>query len=922
MSTIRRSTLTGLLTLGVLAGGSLLFSAPTLAGEALGIAATFGSSTSSTPDPEPLSGPSGVAVNQSTEDVYVVDQSNHRVERFSPSGEYEAQFNAPGGFSSPSAIAIDNACFYQKLLEPACKKEHPSNGDVYVLDSGYGVIDKFSAKGSFIPPQTPASGLADIAEDSSGNLWVLSSGESVGGVNEEGKGVDSFSWTSPVGGSILAVDSDDNVYVAFALEQLGRFNRKGEELVEPGIYNVSALAVDLETNDLYVAKYSSLTQYGPFGEPWAKPLYGSSARSAMADARGIAVNSTSHQVYVTDSSKSLVDVFNVGTTATEPKTGESEVKGSVVTLEGKLEGGESGYYFAYNDNGGSCEGGGRTPEGKASGVAKESATIERGLESNTQYKFCIVATNPYGQPAGLPSTFTTGVEPPVVEGASAPYVGVFEATLQATVHPENQTVSCRVEYGKTGEGYGPPAPCEPASLSGRGGQPAALEMKGLLANTTYHYRVVAENTAGETNGPSEGTGHFTTAPALEPVIEAQSASVESGKEAEPRAATLQAQVNPELQPTTSCVFQYAKSGESYGAGVPCEQSAQQIGKGGVAVPVSLKLTGLQAGVDYHYRVVVGNETGTSEGEDHVFGPPTVVTGAVLSKVPGTTATVGGEVNPEELDTRYYVQYGETEAYGQIAPYLPPGHELLSLGLDAGSGSKPVVLGSSGICGLPCQAPPDVQLEGLAAGALYHYRLVAYNADGTTYGAPMTVKVLPAPQVGPASVSEVTQESATISTSVNPEGLHTVYELEVGTSTAYGTPYPGDAGSGSAPVPLTFKLSGLHAGDTYHFRLEASNSDGTSSEADQTFTTAAAVVKAPLELIKGVPELGLVSFTAIAFPTETGTTTPKSLTRAQKLANALKACKRKPKSKRAACIKQAHKRYMPVKKASKGAHKSR
>jgi hypothetical protein len=42
---------------------------------------------------------------------------------------------------------------------------------------------------------------------------------------------------------------------------------------------------------------------------------------------------------------------------------------------------------------------------------------------------------------------------------------------------------------------------------------------------------------------------------------------------------------------------------------------------------------------------------------------------------------------------------------------------------------------------------------------------------------------------------------------------------------------------------------------------------------------------------------------------------KSLTRAQKLAKALKACKKKPKAKRAACEKQARKSYGPLKKAS-------
>ena len=44
--------------------------------------------------------------------------------------------------------------------------------------------------------------------------------------------------------------------------------------------------------------------------------------------------------------------------------------------------------------------------------------------------------------------------------------------------------------------------------------------------------------------------------------------------------------------------------------------------------------------------------------------------------------------------------------------------------------------------------------------------------------------------------------------------------------------------------------------------------------------------------------------------------PKPVTRAQKLAKALKACQKTPKRKRAACIKQAHRRYGPIAKAKK------
>jgi RNA polymerase-interacting CarD/CdnL/TRCF family regulator len=47
--------------------------------------------------------------------------------------------------------------------------------------------------------------------------------------------------------------------------------------------------------------------------------------------------------------------------------------------------------------------------------------------------------------------------------------------------------------------------------------------------------------------------------------------------------------------------------------------------------------------------------------------------------------------------------------------------------------------------------------------------------------------------------------------------------------------------------------------------------------------------------------------------EAKSVTVRALTRSQKLANALRACNRKPKRQRAACKKRAHKQYGAVKK---------
>ena len=935
MRRVHRLLRAGLLTLGVLGGFSFAVS-PALAGTGPGpLSGSFGSETSTVLDPYPLSlsGTAGVAVDDVTHDVYVADAGNNRVEKFDSTGHFLMMFggnvggpdldtctstcstgtpgSGEGQFNDPAWIAVDNS----------------GTGDVYVADEGNHRVEKFTSGGVYvsqIPVDKPLDG---IAVDPSGDLWVVQENGEATEYSSTGSFVKSIHTCGSSPG--LAVDANE-LYIgcyaaypqAYAISEAGH-SEVIETVKNAGneIRATNGVAVDTASGELFfdLGLSSATTLIQEIGT--SGRVFGSGILTAPGS--GIAVDSVNGDLYVADPAGDLVDLFGGGATPEKPKTEPAKVEGPhSATLNGELTGGESGYEFAYNDNG-TCKGGARTSELAAAGTAKESALVE-GLEPNTEYTYCILAIDEFGGAPGLPASFRTLGVPPVIVKVGSSDLAPTEATLEATIDPEKQVTTCAFEYAKSGEPYKPRVRCEPPVLDlgeVSGNQSASLRLKGLQPSTTYEYRVVVSNQAGEAK--LAGTAFTTPAePTLPPTIEAESVSVESVVGAG-REVTFTARVNPNLEETTSCVFEYGET-EGYGEKAPCEPS-QHFGKvSDTGVDVHAKVNGLVAGADYHYRVVVGNETGTTEGKDQVFGPPTV-----LSEAPGiapsTTAPIGGEVNPEELDTHYYVQYGETGAYGQIAPSpLRSAEEELNgvypapVGLDAGSGGVSVVLGSSsGItCGLPCQGPPDIPLESLTPGATYHYRLVAYNGDGTTYGVDETVTVLPAPQVGPASVSEVTQSSATISTSVNPEGLHTLYELEVGTSAAYGTPHPGDAGSGSAPVALTFHLSGLKAGDTYHFRLKASNSDGESSEADQTFTTAAAVVEAPLELIKPPLELGLVSFTAKAFPTEPKPTTTKALTRAQKLANALKACKRKAKSKRAACVKQARKRYGPVKKAKK------
>ena len=100
-----------------------------------------------------------------------------------------------------------------------------------------------------------------------------------------------------------------------------------------------------------------------------------------------------------------------------------------------------------------------------------------------------------------------------------------------------------------------------------------------------------------------------------------------------------------------------------------------------------------------------------------------------------------------------------------------------------------------------------------------------------------------PDVGAAGsyVQSVTPTGATLLGGVYPNGAATSYWWEYGTTTAYGqTTTPVPVGAGVAPVSVAGALTDLAPLTTYHYRLVARNSFGTTYGFDFTLLTAAGV----------------------------------------------------------------------------------
>jgi DNA-binding beta-propeller fold protein YncE len=183
----RRPTLAILASLCATAGVFLLGSAPALAARGHVFGSEFGEVGAG---PGELSEPQGVAVNEASGDVYVVDEGNHRVERFSAAGAYLGQFNGSGTYEVEGNVETDPLMPPEPLSEPESiavdnSTGSPSFGDVYIADSTHNVIDKFSSTGEYIGQLAETSGgsgfgeIDGVAVDSNGELWVFQSNEQI-----------------------------------------------------------------------------------------------------------------------------------------------------------------------------------------------------------------------------------------------------------------------------------------------------------------------------------------------------------------------------------------------------------------------------------------------------------------------------------------------------------------------------------------------------------------------------------------------------------------------------------------------------------------------------------------------------------------------------------------------------------------------
>jgi hypothetical protein len=498
-----------------------------------------------------MAGPRGVAVDQESGRVFVVDREGLRVERWSGGGVFERLWgrgvNAAGGdlcvagevcvsgeagtgageFAGfPSGVAVDSSFGL-------------AHGNVYAGDGANSRVQEFTPEGGFV--LTFGKNVNSATHEN-----ICRAGEEAacqGGEAEIAAGA-----FGALQKDSVAVDGLGVVYVGDE-NRVQKFNAAGELLGEvalPGVGVVSGLAVDGE-NDMYVvgSELAGVHKYDPTGVE----LPGGGRDPAASSERAVITLGPAGELFVYDNFQRHVleyapdgtqlsstlfegpssggltfgntlgvlyvalESSNEVATLTAPVAGPVVVEGSE-RVDGVLptsavvhgvvnsEGPEAAeVFFEY----GTSTGYGSSTAAQTLEAGFEDQPVEAGLVGlapSTVYHFRAVVKNGSQTTLGPDQSFETAAAVSV-ESESVSEVTADSARLEATLNPHGVAGRFHFEYG-TSTAYGASVPVPDEALgSGSEGVPVHVQIQGLTASTAYHYRVVAESALGTHAGPDQ-----------------------------------------------------------------------------------------------------------------------------------------------------------------------------------------------------------------------------------------------------------------------------------------------------------------------------------------------------------------------------------------------------------------------------------
>jgi WD40 repeat protein len=186
-------------------------------------------------------------------------------------------------------------------------------------------------------------------------------------------------------------------------------------------------------------------------------------------------------------------------------------------------------------------------------------------------------------------------------------------------------------------------------------------------------------------------------------------------------AVLHGSVNPVGSELSRCQFEYGPNG-TFEFSAPCMESVGSIGSGSSPVSVQADVSGLDGTKTYSFRLRAANAHGNaySEPETLITSTTATITQVKASNLTGSSADLEAVVRPEGLVGEYHFDYGVCEDLGDCAasPY-----------------TATVPMPDATLATLPAETTVSQHVEGLLAGATYHFRVVVNDANGVAAPSP-------------------------------------------------------------------------------------------------------------------------------------------------------------------------------------------
>jgi NHL repeat len=444
-------------------------------------------------------------------DVYVTDAADRVVDKFNEAGKFICQIagnetakqiketvekeieKGTKVKAPPEECDIAGSGLVGSIEEPVGLAVDPSNGDLWVSDRGNAAVDEFNPAGEFLGQIKDSHVITPGQlgfDPTTGDLYVTN-------------GTNFVAESAPA----------DNVIVFHE----GTFVRELSDHHQP-----LAVAVDPNDGDVFVFDLEgrTITEYDSAGNP-----VGTFIPPAIEGAPRIlslSVSADGH-VYGADFPSREVDKFGPGivvpTVVTEAAT---EVSEKTATLHGSVDpdaahggGAVTDCSFEYVTQQ-AFEAEGFKGAAAANCVpavpfsTPQAVSATPTLAPSTTYKYRLRASNASEVASdGEAMEFST-VGPPLISGEEAETLTAGGVVLRAKIRASGFEADCHVEYvdeaafRKTGFGDAVIRPCSPSVIpAGVASQAVSATVTGLSLDTTYHFRFVSVNSAGEAQGADE-----------------------------------------------------------------------------------------------------------------------------------------------------------------------------------------------------------------------------------------------------------------------------------------------------------------------------------------------------------------------------------------------------------------------------------